>query len=368
MNVTFYAPRNNWKVEFTLSGARKRRFFASKELAQAFVARSKRDSETVGRRESTIPAQLRADVVEILDECRQLGVSLREVWTAYVRGQVKPTVSAVSLGEAKAQTLDARRLQGRRGRYLESLDQYLDMFVRGREAVSISSVTPDSLREWFRLRKEKPATMASNMGRLSSMFSLGVKRGWIERNPVESLEKPHVDQPSPQILSVPQCRKLMEAAIDGNKGIVPYIVLGLFCGLRPEEASQLQWSDIRLDSGTIIVQATTSKRRSRRIVTLHKTAIEWLRWCGDKRSFEPVFSGSKSTLRREKRRLATILGFKTWPQDILRHTAASHLLTHYQSAEKTALELGNSSRILFKHYRELVTAKESSEFWSILPK
>ncbi|MCP5523587.1 MAG: hypothetical protein H7A46_18775 [Verrucomicrobiales bacterium] len=59
------------------------------------------------------------------------------------------------------------------------------------------------------------------------------------------------------------------------------------------------------------------------------------------------------------------LGFKAWPQDVLRHTAASQLLALRKDAAAVALELGNSPQVLLTHYRELVTREQAAEFWGI---
>lgn len=54
--------------------------------------------------------------------------------------------------------------------------------------------------------------------------------------------------------------------------------------------------------------------------------------------------------RRFLRRLREVLGMKVWPQDVLRHTAATALLEKHQDAGKVAHWLGNSERILTRNY------------------
>ena len=51
----------------------------------------------------------------------------------------------------------------------------------------------------------------------------------------------------------------------------------------------------------------------------------------------------------------------------LRHSFASYRLADVQSADKVALEMGNSPRKLFQHYRELVTASAASVWFNIPP-
>jgi len=56
-----------------------------------------------------------------------------------------------------------------------------------------------------------------------------------------------------------------------------------------------------------------------------------------------------------------------WPADALRHTAISHHLNLMEHEGKTALRAGNSPKVIFKHYRGLVSKSEFAEFWAIRP-
>ena len=46
-------------------------------------------------------------------------------------------------------------------------------------------------------------------------------------------------------------------------------------------------------------------------------------------------------------------------------TSASHWLNYYQDEQKAALHLGNSPTMLHRHYKALVTRKESEEFFKL---
>lgn len=96
----------------------------------------------------------------------------------------------------------------------------------------------------------------------------------------------------------------------------PYVILGIYGGLRPEEITRLDWSQINLDAGTVRV---TGKRRTR-LVTLEPIAVKLL---GE----HPLKSGpvapSNSTVDRWRGRAKKLLKLDKWPQDLLRHTAAS---------------------------------------------
>jgi hypothetical protein len=59
---------------------------------------------------------------------------------------------------------------------------------------------------------------------------------------------------------------------------------------------------------------------------------------------------------------------KRWPQDVLRHTAASNLLAHHQDVGKVAAFLGNSAGILLTHYKALVEKEDAEKFMKLMPR
>ena len=58
-------------------------------------------------------------------------------------------------------------------------------------------------------------------------------------------------------------------------------------------------------------------------------------------------------------------GTRPWPDKALRHCFVSYHLALYGEVTKTELQAGHDDKILFKHYRELVTKDEAGEFWSL---
>jgi hypothetical protein len=74
------------------------------------------------------------------------------------------------------------------------------------------------------------------------------------------------------------------------------------------------------------------------------------------------------TRRRYLRALRDYLRFKRWPQDVLRHTAASNLLAFHQDAGKVAAFLGHSAGILLRHYKALVFREDADAWMRIMPK
>lgn len=195
------------------------------------------------------------------------------------------------------------------------------------------------------------------MAILSSFYSFCTRRGWVTENPIDRLEKIHIDQAPPKILTVAQCRAILDAS---GTALRPWVVLGLFAGLRPTEAERLDWSAIRIAGHhpCVVVDAASSKVRRRRIVPLCLLACVWLAL--DVRPTGRIVS-SHSTLRRARREVSEVAGVP-WSQDVLRHSYASYRLGRGDIPEQVACDMGNSPRILRTHYVELVTREAATEF------
>jgi integrase len=138
--------------------------------------------------------------------------------------------------------------------------------------------------------------------------------------------------------------------------LVPYLAIGLFAGVRPLEIERLTWADI--SDRYIEITAAKAKTRQRRLVSLLDNLKEWLALGGD------------LPLTNKRKRLARVVQIAglNWQPDIMRHSFASYHLAMHTSADKTTLELGHrDSKMLFAHYRELVTQEAAQAYWSIRP-
>lgn len=267
---------------------------------------------------------------------------------------------AKPIGEAIDCLLAAKTAANFRAGYLTSLRQYLRAFARGREDWPLQAFSPCTLEEWFAGRKEAPSTRKSNLGRLASLFSFAVRRGWTLKNPCKALDSIRLDASPPRILTVAESRQLLAHCRVSTPKLLRWTLLGLFCGLRPEEAEKAASEAVNITDKFVRVDSKTTKVRERRIVTIPDCAAEWLRLANQ----EPL---SRSTRRRWQKKLRTLMGWKAWPQDVLRHTAASYLLASGLNSHEVSDRLGNSPSVLKGHYKELASGSAAVEFFSLFP-
>lgn len=354
----------HWVLDYGVRGGRRRRqFFRTESAARKALKAAERDVDEIGRAWGALPARQRNGIVEVVQEVASAGLTLREVWDAYRSMRLSPRCT-VTLGEALEETIQAKTAANRRPRYVAELDRYLMAFIKGRESRPVSSIASADIESWFAARGEKPGTRASNLGRISALFDTAYRRGWIEENPCDRVERVSVDRTPPRILTPDEAAIALGWTLKEHPRWLAWLVLAMMVGVRPEECDRLTWDDVSFEAGTVTIDAAASKVRQRRIVELHPAALYWL---STARQVGADLGAPHVSRRRFIRALRGKLELARWPQDILRHTAASYLLAEHQDAGRVARMLGNSPGILLRHYQELVTKQQAKAFWSIAP-
>ena len=287
---------------------------------------------------------------QLLKKCNSAGCCL--ILKLAGQPQQIRSFDSVSLQAVSLELLRARTAANRRQVYVNSLRYYLDRFTRSIGSnVEIGLVSTAKIERF--LSPFHGYTRQTWLNRISTLFSFAVRREIIERNPCDCIDRITIDRSPPVVLTVEQSKTLLKTCPVVCR---PFLILGMYAGIRPDELHRMNWSDINLDAATVKVDGKT---RQRRIVTLEAIAINLL-------AQHPLKSGplapSRSTVKRWKKKARAHLGGK-WTADILRHTAASYLLAKHQDIGKVSFSLGNSPKILLRHYHDPVSPAECKKFW-----
>jgi integrase len=158
-----------------------------------------------------------------------------------------------------------------------------------------------------------------------------------------------------------------------DERFLPFVALGGFAGLRSIEILRLDWTDVWFKKGFIEVGRDKSKTATRRLVPICPALEKWLapyaKESGpiladikNESHFTRQFHAAKHTLNdaNGKPRVELV-------HNGLRHSFCSYRMAETKSAAQVALEAGNSPKMLFEHYRELVTDAEAKEWFSLTP-
>lgn len=358
--------RAEWIVDYYSGGKRIRKWFRSKALAEAESEALKEQKRTCGAAWVELSPAERSDIMLLHAEARREGVTLRQIWEAFKTGKLDTVpMQRRVLREAIKETIEAKRAENLRERYVNELENYLLNFAAGRNEMFVDRIGVAEIEQWFDQRMEALSTRKSNLGRLGAMFDLCWRRGYIKENPVLRIPAPRLEQVPPKILVPEQAKRLLRTCRKHKPAVLPWLVLGMFAGVRPEELTKLRWRDLDLAAGLVTVDAAASKVRRRRHAPLHETAIAWLKICKPGKP-DTEITPPPVTLRRA-RHLLQEKAKLTWSHDLLRHTAASYLLALHLDAGKVASWLGNSARVLESRYKELVKPESCRMFWALTP-
>lgn len=256
--------------------------------------------------------------------------------------------------------LAAKNVANRRPRYTRSLSHYLYQFSRSTRDLPIEVYTTEIIEDWIG-KYESPYTRQTWLNRLSTFFAFQVRRGRIANNPCDKIERISIGAKFPIILDPSQSEKALHFVRRSIPRFLIWITLTTFCGIRPEEADKITPAMIELKNYRVNMPKEICKGGKRpRIVPIPPVAMEWLKFGGD-------YQIPLRTRQKYIQKIRDFLDLKRWPQDVLRHTAASMMLAKHQDAGKVATWLGNSVKVLLSTYIVTPEPEAVEKFFNLYP-
>ncbi|MDP7012818.1 MAG: hypothetical protein QF927_02430 [Verrucomicrobiota bacterium] len=330
-----------WRATAKVNGRRRQRFFRTKEEGQGWLIEAHRQH----------PCEQFWKALPLAEKQR--------VMLAYQSGENKGAASdlrPVALAEAASRYLLVRGTQNLRPLTLRQIRWKLKLLVEAFGGLQCHELTAAMLEGWFAARNWKRSTIEGVIAKVGPFLNWCIRESYCIYNPLKYIILPKEDERQPCIFSPDQVSDLMAAATSRDPGMVPYLALGIFAGVRPEELMRLGWEDITTHG--VSINGHKAKTRQRRLITISENLKGWLSLGGD---LPP---------RSKRRRLEALRQASgvTWGHDIMRHSFASYHLAYHGSPDRTAHELGHrDTQMLFRHYRQLVTREAAEAFWAIRP-
>src|SRR5687767_4854033 len=130
---------------------------------------------------------------------------------------------------------------------------------------------------------------------------------------------------------------------------MPFVALGLFGGLRPSEAQQLEWGNIGdvATSKELRIVAGRGKKRANRFVTINDTLRSFLALGGELPIKETKSRKARELLKRICQRDGVAF---QWPKDGLRHSYVSYSFVIH-GENQTAREAGHRTDVMHRNYK-----------------
>jgi integrase len=359
------------EIPAKVAGSRRIAQFKVFDDAEREAGRALANKEHLGRSGFLLTKGQMDDALKALGLLSEFNVTLTQAAEYYTK-YAKPERGDVTLSQLAELFLDEKRkgTAAKRGlplreRSLADLESRIGAFTAVHGEKLAKTLRGDTLREWLFADASMAAQTRQNHFRnLRNLFNYAAQRGYIAENPLKGIAI-GVEEHAPRILSIEQSAALLTTAFSRTDlELLPYVALGLFCGVRSGELDRLDWQHLNAGTGLVTIPATIAKKRRIRNFTMPEACRAWLLAWGTKAS-GPI---RPTDFVRRFKVLTRAAGINPWPVNAMRHSAASYHYQRFGDAAKTCAMLGQrSDEVMFTHYRSLVTPDDAERFYKLLP-
>ena len=274
----------------------------------------------------------------------------------------------------------------------------LKSFVKRYGGELATAITPSMIDDWTMELPNQP-TQAARWRAVRALFNYAMKRGYMDEPPTKRATAIASQIPDEiSVLSPAEAQEIMRRALQMEPRLVPYLAIGIFAGLRPEnELGRLDWGKINLTSRKIIVEGKNAKTRKKRAIPISDNLAAWLETVPEderkgqiyyyRRALRRVL-GQEQEARAKRRAIIEAraeqrtgkrkyfgpmpaakpeIEVMRWGQDIMRHTFGSYRQSVIQNINQLCEEMGNTPRIARTHYLDPPDEETAAEFWAITP-
>jgi integrase/recombinase XerD len=377
--------RQNGKYRFKIAGyyvngKRVRKYFETRETAEAFIQAEKIRRENLGNRATHIDGALAEDALRASDILKATPYMLLDAARLIAHAHSKLQVHSIRIDDAidaHATAIEQRkrsvtvsylidefianrRAKGKSEIYLRDLTTRLGRFKVSMGERIIADLSVFDVDHWIQSLGVGPQTQNNFRAVLSAMWTFAVRRGYATANVIQLVDKSSVLRDHVPTFSVDEIGRLLAAA---PPELIPVLAIGAFAGLRPEEINKLRWEDLDFHGRTIRVNASAAKTRKKRFAEISDNLQAWLRPYAGRTG--PVAPPNLQKMRRATMKAAKI---EKWPPDVLRHSFASAHYAFHRNPAHTAVIMGHRDQnMLLTHYRDLMKPTEAARYWTIVP-
>lgn len=242
---------------------------------------------------------------------------------------------------------------------LDAYRQTIGHFGR-MSGVSLQGATAQSVMAF--LAGKKAVTRNTQWRNLAVFFNWAKGNGMIGAAPTNKDQLSKAVEPPKGILKPDEMKRLLFAAAQKCPVMIPYIALGAFAGVRPDETIRLGLRPDKVGQEWILLDGEVTKTALTRTVTVHPNLRAWLK-AFPLRPFPEL-----------KRRRRTLLGWAIkaadigWKHDCLRHSWATFYYELIRDENRVASEAGHGTAVFRTNYRAMSTPGDGKRYFGIYPK
>ncbi|MBR4653916.1 MAG: tyrosine-type recombinase/integrase [Kiritimatiellae bacterium] len=261
-------------------------------------------------------------------------------------------------------------------------------------------VTPEDARAFLAelaRASARATTIRRKIASLRTFFRFLLREGLLLDNPFAGLRGPRPAKPLPRVLTVEEMRRFLEAPGEELRSLrrtgadTPVQVHAILrdkavfetlysTGCRISEVTPLEWGEVNLDNGSVIV---TGKGRKQRLCILGSAACAALRELRERMAADGLPTDGKARIflnsrgrplvpRDVERRMKHWLAAADLPADLtphkLRHSFATHLLDGGADLRSVQEMLGHSSLATTQIYTHVSVERLKDEYMKAHPR
>jgi integrase/recombinase XerD len=248
---------------------------------------------------------------------------------------------------------------------VRKFERLKDELVESLGDLLLTRLTPDDVAKFREGWKLKPSTAAKKLERFRSFFKFCIDRGWIEKNPARGLKppkeiaipvKPYTKEELEKIAwAIPLCSIKGIYGVKSRDRIASFISVLRWTGLRIRDVVQLRSDAVK---GEFITLRTQKNGKPVKLPLHPEIKLEangeYFFWSGEGNPKSCVGDWQR-TLRRLSILSAVHIHAHRW-----RHTFATDLLSKGIPVSEVAAILGNSPRIVEKHYSQWISSRQEA--------
>ena len=225
----------------------------------------------------------------------------------------------------------------------------------------LSSVTSATMELWLRNVASHPRTRNNFRQHLVTLFRWSRDRGYLPREAQTEADRLSLAKAKGTDVRCFAPDDIAKLLIASDVKLRPYLAIRAFAGVRDSEMRRLTWENVRFGQGVIEIRAGQAKTASRRLIPIVENLEKWL-------APNQGHKGRISYANAERiaRRTAKENQIE-WVHNGLRHGFGSHRLAVLKDAARVAHEMGNTERMVHRHYKELVTESQGKAWFAIMP-
>lgn len=343
--------------------------------------------------------ELAKHYLALQQDCEEAGLKIDDVVKAGIL-KLRPEGGLRTLRQVADELLAIKSSGHLRERTVRSFRGRANTICKQFGQCPINELNKDEIFQWLISIKGSGRTRQNYRVDFGEILRFAASKRYAQQNPLDGLTKQETnaitgveENRQINILTIEQTKRLLAAALAtqdapyGNKrngsrrvGMLPAIVLGLFCGLRTEELKRLGWQHIHLDEEKpyVSIGSEIAKKRRKRNVEIPENAKAWL--LPYKQNSGPVGEHRHVTDFDKRFRKVLQAGefgywkdikkkkvwYSEWKENYMRHTYGSALYALTNDSMYVSSQLGHrSDDVLFAHYRELMTKDAAGEYFSL---